>query len=126
MTLREYVQRVPWCDGRLPLFPNRRHPKSLRWLIPGGPDGYWYCDALRRDIFWIPDTLDAMLLLHHLAPYDPYDRTTTETWRYDAAAVHRLAARHEREAAPRFAQWMADGRFPLADDSGDETLPVYA
>lgn len=128
MTLREYAAQVPWQDGRLPLLPAHQHPFTRRWLIPGGPDGFWYCDATRDDIFWLPDTVDARCLPLHLAPHDPdaappvtVSRTLPPWLR--KAREQRAAARQARAlnvAATRLAQWLSVGQFTLADDDLDK------
>lgn len=131
MTLRQYVARVPWQDGRLPLLPARQTACTTRWLVATtNPAWFWYCDADRLDIFPIPDHASALCLPHELAPYDPEYREPMLHWPRDSWQYRRWAqardAKHETleaETLARLTAWLDDGRFCLADDGDDTGTP---
>lgn len=138
MTLRDYIARVPWQDGRLPLVPAMQTAQTSRWLIPLTLDDddrtpaqrrlperwYWYCDATRLDIFPVPDSLDARCCGHHLALYDPERPTPPGPAPHDtpwlrerrAKRLAQLYALHERRFEERLAHWLAARDFTIADD----------
>lgn len=129
MTLRQYLTHVPWQDGRLPLLPARAGARrTTRWLVPTErPEWFWYCEADRLDIFPIPDHTSALCLPHQLAPYDPDYREPLLHWPRHSWQYRRWAqardAKHEAledAALVRLQHWVAEGRFPLADDGEDD------